>query len=178
LETERLVLRRPRLSDGPALLKFLGDAGAMRYTLEFSDLSACRRHIAAHECQRRKVGYGPSCILRKEDGQIIGFGGLCDDPFDTGWGPEINYHFVPSVWGNGYATELTRFCLKVARDQLGLAEVRAFAHPNNAASRRVLKKTGFDELSFIPEMNRHLYSHRLVVLDDRAARPPAVSFRD
>jgi [ribosomal protein S5]-alanine N-acetyltransferase len=90
LETERLVLRRPRLSDGPDLLKFLGDADAMRYTLRFSDLSAYRRHIAGHECQRQKVGYGPWCVFRKEDGQIIGFGGLCNDlgtPTNVEWIP-------------------------------------------------------------------------------------------
>jgi ribosomal-protein-alanine N-acetyltransferase len=163
LETARLVLRRPRLSDAADLLDFLGDADAMRYTLRVSNLSACRRHIAGHECQRRKVGYGPWCVLRKEDSQIVGFGGLGDDPFDTGWGPEISYHFARPVWGHGYATELTRFCLKLAREQLGLVEVSAFAHPDNTASRRVLEKTGFDELRFIPAMNRYLYLHKLVV---------------
>jgi RimJ/RimL family protein N-acetyltransferase len=161
LETDRLALRRPRLSHGPELLRFLGDAAAMQFTHRLADLPACWRHLAGHECQRRKIGFGPWTVFRKTDDRIIGFGGLYDDPFDAGWGPEIGYHFDPSAWGNGYASELTGFCLAVARDHLRLVEVKAFAHPENAASRRVLDKAGFDELRFVPEMNRYLYSHRL-----------------
>ena len=161
LQTDRLVCRRPRLSHGPELLAFLGDPKAMQHTFRLTDLAAVWRHIAGHECQRRKTGFGPWTVFRKGDDRIIGFGGLNDDPFDPGWGPEIGYHFVPSAWGHGYASELTRFCLAVARDQLRLAEVRAFAHPDNAASRRVLSKNGFEQQRFVPEMNRYLYAHRL-----------------
>jgi ribosomal-protein-alanine N-acetyltransferase len=161
MDTDRLVLRRPRLSDAPELLAFLGDADAMRYTFRLASLPECRRHIAGHECQRRKRGFGPWTVRRKADERIIGFGGLYDDPFDPGWGPEVGYHFAPSAWGHGYATELTRHCLEVARDRLGLAEVRAFAHPDNTASRRVLEKSGFVEQRFVPEMSRYLYAKSL-----------------
>lgn len=134
-----------------------GDAGAMQYTLHFDDISQCRRHIAGHDCQRRRKGFGPWTVVEKRSGEIVGFGGLCDDPFDPGWGVEMIYHFAPAVWGRGYATELTRFCLGHAREVLRLPEVLAFAHPNNIASRRVLEKTGFEQQRFVPEMNRHLY---------------------
>lgn len=160
IETDRLALRRPRLSHGAHLLRFLGDAEAMQYTFRLADLPAVWRHIAGHESQRRKTGFGPWTVFRKSDDHIIGFGGLYDDPFDPGWGPEIGYHFDRLAWGNGYASELTRCCLAVARDQLRLVEVKAFAHPENAASRKVLGKAGFDEVRFVPEMNRYLYAHR------------------
>jgi RimJ/RimL family protein N-acetyltransferase len=100
-------------------------------------------------------------VRAKADGEIIGFGGLYDDPFDRGWGIEVGYAFAARAWGNGYATELTQFCLALARNQLGARLVRAFAHPDNAASRRVLKKAGFREQRFVLEMNRHLYEHQL-----------------
>ncbi len=120
-----------------------------------SPISACRRHIAGHECQRRKLGFGPWSVLDKASGRIIGFGGLYDDPFDPGWG----YHFARSAWSRGFATELTRFSIALAHGPLRLAEVRAFAHRDNVASRRVLAKTGFVEQRFMPEMNRYLYAH-------------------
>jgi RimJ/RimL family protein N-acetyltransferase len=159
LETDRLVLRRPRLGDATDLLRFLGDADAMRYTHCLAGLRECRRHIAGHEWQRRRLGFGPWTVLDRKH-HVIGFGGLYDDPFDVGWGAEIGYRFAPSAWGRGYATELVRYCLTVAHDRLGLAEVRAFAHPDNAASRRVLEKAGFAMLRFVPAMNRCLYAHR------------------
>jgi len=161
LETDRLLLTVPRLSDAAELFAFLGDPEAMRHTLRLETLRECRRHIAGHEYQRKKVGYGPWTVRSKSDRQIIGFGGLCDDPFDPGWGIEVTYHFASFAWGNGYATELTKFCMAFARHRLGVHMVRAFAHPDNTASRRVLTKAGFREQRFVPEMNRYLYEHRI-----------------
>jgi [ribosomal protein S5]-alanine N-acetyltransferase len=161
LETARLLLRPPLLADAPKLLAFLGDPDAMRYTFRLADLRACRRHIAGHDCQRRKLGFGPWSVLDKASGRIIGFGGLYDDPFDPGWGAEVAYHFAREGWGRGYATELTRYCVALAHGALRLGEVRAFAHPDNIASRRVLAKAGFVEQRFVPEMNRYLYAHQV-----------------
>ena len=47
--------------------------------------------------------------------------------------------------------------MSVADHVLRLPEVRAFAHPANAGSRRVLEKAGFAVVRFVPEMNRLLY---------------------
>ena len=91
--TGRLILRVPRLLDVPDLMNVFGDSEAMRYTTHFTSLRQCRRHIAGHNCQRRKKGYGPWTIVEKASGEVAGFGGLYDDPFDPGWGIEIAYHF-------------------------------------------------------------------------------------
>lgn len=161
LETDRLLLRRPLLSDAPDLLDILGDEDAMRYTRRLDGLRACRRYIVGHECQRRKVGYGPWIVLEKARRVTIGVGGLYDDPFEVGWGIEVGFHFAATAWGRGYATELTQFSVQFAHERLGFAEVRAFAHPDNTASRRVLEKTSFERQCFIAEMNRYLYVHRV-----------------
>lgn len=172
LETDRLLLRKPLLSDAPNLLDILGDEEAMRYTRRLIDLRACRRYIAGHECQRRKIGYGPWVVLEKGRRAIIGFGGLYEDPFAVGWGVEVSYHFAAIAWGNGYATELTKFSLRFAHERLGFAEVRAFAHPDNTASQRVLKKASFERQCFVPEMERYLYVHRVgAAMAPRAADP-------
>ena len=70
-ETARLILRRPRLTDAPALFEFLGDAEAMRYTHVDASLRACRRRIALHEWRRRRNGYAPWTVVAKASGQII-----------------------------------------------------------------------------------------------------------
>jgi len=85
-ETAHLLLRPPRLTDAPALFEFLGDATAMQYTTRQASLRDCRRYLAAHERQRRRIGCGPWVILERETKTTIGFGGLYDDPFDPGWG--------------------------------------------------------------------------------------------
>jgi RimJ/RimL family protein N-acetyltransferase len=155
-ETARLLLRPPRLTDAPSLFEFLGDATAMQYTTRQASPRDCRRYLAAHERQRRRVGCAPWVIAEKGIGATIGFGGLYDDPFDPGWGVEVGYFFAPAAWGKGYATELVQFCVALARDQ-ARPRLCAFAHPQNTASQRVLLKAGFAQERSVPEMNRLLY---------------------
>lgn len=161
LETRRLAFRPPRLADAPALMKFFGDAEAQRYTLHFDSLRACRRHIAAHERHRRRVGCGPWLVTEKSSGETIGWGGLYEDPFDRRWGIEVAYSFARQAWGKGYAGELVAFCLDHARDKLGLREVVAFSHADNAGSRRVLERAGFAFERYLPDMDRNFYRRRL-----------------
>jgi [ribosomal protein S5]-alanine N-acetyltransferase len=56
VETERLVLRRPTLTDVPALFEFLGDATAMQYTHVDASVRERPRRIAAHERRRSRDG--------------------------------------------------------------------------------------------------------------------------
>jgi ribosomal-protein-alanine N-acetyltransferase len=153
IETARLKLRPPRLADAPALFEF----SAMQYTAPRESLRDCRRYLAAHERQRRRVGSAPWAIAAKEAATAIGFGGLYEDPFDPGWGVEVGYFFAPAAWGKGYATELTLFCVALARQEARWPMLRAFAHPQNTASQRVLAKSGFQQERFVPEMERLLY---------------------
>lgn len=157
LETERLLLRPPRLGDAPALFEFLGDPLAMQHTHLDSSLRQCRRRIAVHERRRRRDAAAPWTVLAKQSGRIIGWGGIYEDPFDPGWGVEVGYAFHPRVWGRGYATELVRFCVDFADRTLALPELNAFAKAGNAASRRVLQKAGFEELGFEPALGRLRY---------------------
>ncbi len=161
LETPRLSLRPPRIADAPAMLKFFGDAEAQRYTLHFETLRACRRHIAAHERHRRRVGCGPWLVTETATGETIGWGGLYEDPFDRRWGIEVAYTFARSAWGKGYAGELVAFCLDHARDQLGLKELVAFSHVENIGSRRVIERAGFAFERYLPDMERNFYRRRL-----------------
>ena len=156
-ETPRLLLRRPRLADAPTLFEFLGDPVAMQHTHAHASLRECRRRVAVHEWHRRRNGCAPWTVVTKADGRIIGWGGLYDDPFHPGWGVEVGYFFHPSAWGQGYASELVSACTAFADHTLQLAKMRAFARPENAGSRRVLEKAGFEVVRFVPELERLLY---------------------
>lgn len=157
VETSRLRMLRPRLADVPSLFRFLGDARAMQFTHVDASPRQCRKRVAAHEWYRRRDGFAPWTVQRKSDDAVIGWGGLYNDPFDPGWGPEVGYFFDPSAWGQGYASELVAACTELADRRLGLRELTAFAHPDNAGSRRVLEKAGFAVVRFVPEMQRWLF---------------------
>lgn len=155
--TARLILRRPQLADVPDLFAFLGDPAAMRFTQVDPTLRACRRRVVVHEYRRRHDGYAPWTVMLRRDGRIVGWGGVYKDPFDPGWGVEVGYFFHPDVWGQGLAGEFLAVCTALADGRLALPSLRAFAHPSNAASRRVLERAGFSVLRHVPEMDRLLF---------------------
>ena len=156
LNTARLLLRPPRPSDAAPFFAFLGDPAAMRFTHCHASVRECRRRLAAFEWQRRQAGFAPWAVLTRDDGQLVGWGGLYEDPFDPGWGMELGYSLHPAAWGQGYATELARACLAWGDEELEAPEVWAFVHPDNTASRRVLDRTGFTKVRLLPEKERIL----------------------
>jgi RimJ/RimL family protein N-acetyltransferase len=98
--------------------------------------------------------------VAKQDGRVVGWGGLYVDPFEPGWGVEVGYFFHPDAWGRGFASELLAATLAQADGVLAIPEIHAFAHPDNAGSRRVLEKAGFAQRRHVPEMNRFLFSRQ------------------
>jgi RimJ/RimL family protein N-acetyltransferase len=118
LETERLVLRMPRLSDAapfaalfddPAAMEFVG--GAHPETSDDPKLPV-RRWLERWEAN----GVGPLIAERREDGVVVGRAGL--HIWDTRtWTPasfesageraqpELGWALIRAHWGNGYATE-------------------------------------------------------------------------
>ncbi|MGV2069047.1 GNAT family N-acetyltransferase [Agrobacterium sp. 22-226-1] len=163
LETERLILRPPRHADIPELFEFLGDTVAMQHTHCDKTLRECQRRVMVHEWRRRHDGCAPWVVLRRDNGRIVGWGGLYEDPFDPGWDFEVGYYFRPESWGMGYASELVSAALSFADNQLKLPAVWAMAHPDNVGSQRVLEKAGFAFARHLPERNRLLFQRRLPV---------------
>ena len=83
LTTQRLLLRPVRPSDTEAFFAFGSDREAMRYTHCHTDQRECGRRLAAFEWQRRRLGYAPWAVIARENGRLVGWGGVYLDPFDT-----------------------------------------------------------------------------------------------
>lgn len=156
IKTDRLILRKPCLTDIDGLFEFLGDPEAMAFTHTDATWRECRKRVLVHEWFRRKDSAAPWVVADRADGRVIGWGGLYQDPFERGWGYEVGYYFHPDVWGRGFASELVERALVEADERLKLPEVWAMVHPRNPASKRVLEKAGFLEERFLPERPRYL----------------------
>lgn len=154
LSTARLVMRPYVPDDAPALFAFMRDAVAMQHTYVAPNLAHCQARLAAYEAMRPTLGFGPWTVASLETGHIVGWGGLSVDPQEPQWGLEVIYAFAPSAWGRGYATELVLAALATAFGALSVAEVHAYARPQNAASLHVLHKCGFRLLRFEPLLER------------------------
>jgi RimJ/RimL family protein N-acetyltransferase len=141
IETERLVLRVPRVND--ALAVFAGwaqDKEVTRYltwhphqrleqTQEF--IQNC---LSAWEQETRF----PYLVTLKENSEVIG---MIDPRFE---GPKMGIGYVAARtnWGKGYVPEATRSIIEWAFQQPSIYRIYATTDVENLASQRVLVKVG------------------------------------
>lgn len=80
-------------------------------------------------------------ILLKDNEKFIGNAGLILslDKFKLG---EIYYKLAPDFWGRGYATEVCKALIKSGFEEFNLHKVEAGVAIGNAASIKVLEKSG------------------------------------
>jgi ribosomal-protein-alanine N-acetyltransferase len=138
--TERLILRRWTAEDADRLLAILSEEDILRYfpaALPWGREKA-ERYIAHHEVHWKERGYGHWAVVR--DGQVIGWNGL--EYLPESRETEAAYLLSRAAWGQGYASEAARAAIRFGFSQAGLEQIVGLAHPQNAASRRVLEKCG------------------------------------
>ncbi|RAQ98492.1 GNAT family N-acetyltransferase [Thermogemmatispora tikiterensis] len=148
VHTPRLLLRRLRAEDGPAMFRVHGDPATYQYSPESvhrslasseAMLRLCRHHWARH-------GFGYWAIELARDQTIIGFGGLEQQCWREHTVLNLYYRLTPSAWGHGYATEMARTALQLARDHLPQLPVIARIRAANLPSQQVALKIGLHRL--------------------------------
>jgi ribosomal-protein-alanine N-acetyltransferase len=157
VETRQLILRAPEMSDVDALFEIQGNADVMQHTYVAPDRDATARHLEAYASRFVEDGFAPWTAILREEGRVVGWGGLNRDPKEPHFGTEVACFFHPAYWGGGLATELVRAALQLGFDDLELSEIAAFTRPGNWGSQRVLEKAGFAFLRFVPELERRQY---------------------
>ena len=154
LETERLVLRKPRTDDAPAIFAgWAQDKEVTRYltwrphqrieeTQEF-----VRSCLSAWEQETRF----PYMITLKVTDEVIGM----IDPRIEGSKMGIGYGAARAHWGKGYITEATRAIIDWAFQQPAIYRVYATTDVENIASRRVLEKVGMQSEGILRKFILH-----------------------
>ena len=142
VETARLRLQQPRLSDAAAIFeRYSSDTAATRFLSwprhrSVRDTEAFLQY-SAQEWDRWPAG--PYLIWSLADNQLLGSTGFAfEDPQHAVTG----YVLARDAWGKGFATEVLAEVVNIAR-QIGVRRLSASCHPLNRASWRVLEKCGF-----------------------------------
>jgi RimJ/RimL family protein N-acetyltransferase len=139
LETERLVLRAPRLDDAASLATLANDRRIAANTLRIPhpySLADARAFITDVNASERETAF----LIATQDAVVIG---ACGVAILDGETPELGYWLGTPFWGKGYATEAARAVIDHAFGELGHDTLLAGARVSNPASRRVLQKCGF-----------------------------------
>ena len=135
IRTERLLLRRPQISDLDAMFEIMSNPAAMRY---WSTLPHASRDVTRPWLEKkiaRNAGGGEEFLI-EHDGKVIG---------DVGAGrlPDFGFMIHPDYWGRGFATEASIAFVGYAFSQTAATELQADVDPRNTASLKVLRKLGF-----------------------------------
>jgi [ribosomal protein S5]-alanine N-acetyltransferase len=119
----------------PLVARYVGDGlPESRSFADYSDYFKGRITLWMNEQYRLWV-----MRLHNEDAVI---GWVMLRPVNNSKNIEVGYRLPQSSWGKGYATEATRAVLDYGFNTVGLEEITAVTHPDNAASQHVLTKAG------------------------------------
>ncbi len=146
LETPRLILRPPELSDMDAMVPLIGDYDIAK-NLSLVPHPYEKAHwtdYVASIADRRARGIGFSfVILRKAGNRPMGICGV--HLKEPGQPFELGYWLGKPYWGEGFATEAARRVAAFAFHDLKADALAAGWFEDNPASGRVLEKLGFVE---------------------------------
>ncbi len=152
IETERLILRRPRVEDIELVCALWADP-------------IVTRHISGQPLARRQAwmnllsmtghwafyGYGGWIVEERDGGEFIGQIGF--QKFERGIDPsredrpEAGWVLSPKAHGRGYATEAVRAIVDWADRNLAAASTVAIISDENGASIGVARKVGYREIT-------------------------------
>jgi RimJ/RimL family protein N-acetyltransferase len=148
IETERLVLRKPRLEDATDLAVAYADPEVVRFMGDGSTATPAEVERGIEQWLERWKNWGLSLfsLERREDKCVVGRAGfLLWDP-ETWQVPgdevELGWLLAREHWGRGYATEAASALRDWAFEDRGLTRLISLINHANLRSIRVAERIG------------------------------------
>jgi RimJ/RimL family protein N-acetyltransferase len=140
LETERLLLRQPRLADLEPWAAMMADEEVARFIGGLQPRAMVWRALMTMIGAWAETGCAMFSVIEKSSGEWLGRLG----PWQPeGWpGPEVGWGLRRASWGRGYAYEGAVAALDYAFDTLGWGEAIHTIAPDNLASQRLALRLG------------------------------------
>jgi RimJ/RimL family protein N-acetyltransferase len=139
LQTERLTLRAPHLSDFEAWIEVLCGASTTFMGGPFTRDEAYLEFVSAAGSWLLH-GHGCWTVMLTTTRQVLGFVLINMEPGDLE--PELGYLFLPAAEGQGYASEAARAARDYGRDVLKLPSLVSYVAPENHRSNALAKRLG------------------------------------
>lgn len=145
LETERLHIREFTMHDIDIVYEINNHPECIVYngwnSMSYDECSeVLKRWIDQY---KNHSEWGVFCVVIAKTNEKVGMTFLYDHDGSNTY--EIGYRFKKSMWGNGFAQELTRAYFKYAKDILNSEMIYAEVDAHNTNSRRIFEKLKFDE---------------------------------
>ena len=148
IETERLILRKPRPADRAALHAMWADPLVMADLGPVKDEAASDAALARHDDYRHE-GLGFLTVERKSDWTVVGFCGLKrgDPPHPIAGEIEAGWMIARPFWRQGYALEAMTAVLDWAWSSFDAPRIVAITSARNARSQAMMARLGMTRLA-------------------------------
>jgi RimJ/RimL family protein N-acetyltransferase len=140
IETDRLILRLPQISDFDAYAEMIGDEETGQYIGGHMGRSAAWRKFLQMPGAWAIQGFAMFSLIEKASGEWVGQAGPW---MPEGWpGTEVGWTLRKQFTGKGYALEGATAAIDWAFDNLGWTEVIHTIQPPNRASIALAERLG------------------------------------
>ena len=146
LETEDLILRKPRLRDAKDIFSYASDPEVARYVLWEPHRSVSETASFIRDLRARIRAGCPSSwvVVLRGTGTVIGTVGFVWYSAENN-AAELGYSFSREYWNHGYATQALRAVIDAVFSSLPLNRLEAQHDVRNPASGRVMQKCGLTQ---------------------------------
>ena len=146
LETDDLLLRKPRIRDAKDIYRYASDEEVARYVLWEPHRSLSETVSFVRDLRARIRAGCPSswAVVLRSTGIVIGTIGFVWYSTDNN-AAELGYSFSRDYWNRGYATQALSAVLDAVFSSLPVHRLEAQHDVRNPASGRVMQKCGLTQ---------------------------------
>jgi RimJ/RimL family protein N-acetyltransferase len=144
VETERLLLRRPRAGDVERVFAIHGDPETNRHNPSGpdADTAASAARLRGWLETWERDGFGYWAVARRDDGRVVGFGGVELQRWRSRSVLNLYYRFGPAAWGHGFAAETALTAVRLGRRLMPELAIVARTRPANVSAACVAEAAG------------------------------------
>ncbi|MHB1953528.1 GNAT family N-acetyltransferase [Alicyclobacillus sp. ALC3] len=144
IQTNRLVLRIPRLDDSADVFAIHGNPETNRHNPAgpMKDLVEAKERITGWIRDWADDGIGYWRVTELDGAQVIGVSGVRVMEWSGRQVLNLYYRYGPAAWGKGYATEVASEAIEVAQEYFPELPVIARTRPTNLSSMKVAERVG------------------------------------
>ena len=155
IETRRLIIREMQPTDDTGMFAMDTDPDVHRYLggKPYTDIQQSRDTITYVQQQYADLGIGRWSVELKATGEFIGWTGfkrMVERVNGHINHLDFGYRHARKFWRQGYGYEAARAALDYGIETLGFRDIFAMTDVENAASRRLLEKLGFQFVEIFP----------------------------
>lgn len=150
--TERLCLRRWIESDNKPFIDMNKDLEIMEYFPKQLTESETLAMINRINLSFDNNGFGLFAIEHRATKEFLGFTGFSVPQFESFFTPcvEIGWRYKKESWGQGFATEAAKACLKYGFEKLDFSKIVSFTAALNRKSEQLMQRIG---MNYVADFN-------------------------